>query len=40
VDKDEIEKLFRPYFDFSLEIAMESVAPRAGRELLFIGTRK
>lgn len=40
VSKEEIEKLFRPYFEFSLEEPKESVKARAGRELLFIGTRK
>lgn len=40
ITQDEVEKLFRPYFDFKIETPKESVKARAGREFLFIGKRK
>lgn len=40
VSREEVEKLFRPYFDFEISQPKESVKARAGREFLMIGKRK
>lgn len=40
VSREEVEALFRPYFELKIETPKESVKPRAGREFLGIFTRK
>ena len=40
VDREQVEKLFRPYFELRFETPSASVKPRAGREFLGIFHRK
>jgi hypothetical protein len=40
VSREEVEKLFRPYFDLKIETPQRSVEPRAGREFLGLFRRK
>lgn len=40
VSREEVEKLFRPYFNVHIEAPQKSVKPREGREFLGIFTKK
>lgn len=40
VSREEVEKLFSPYFDMKIETPQQSVKARAGREFLGIFTKK
>ncbi|MGZ3713294.1 MAG: methyltransferase domain-containing protein [Bdellovibrionota bacterium] len=40
VKREEVEELFRPYFDLKIETPQRSIKPRDGREFLGIFTRK